>query len=67
MEITESIFKKKQENEIIWMELVNLLNFSNKKVVFIAFNMKDVNKLLPYYQQLTPVFWEISLTKKVTC
>ena len=38
------------------MELVNLLNFSNKKVVFIAFNVKDVNKLLPYYQQLTPVF-----------
>ena len=36
------------------------------KVTFIVFYVKDVNKSVPYYQQLKPVYGWISHTKKVT-
>ena len=43
-----------------------MLNFCMKKVTFIVFMLKIVNKSVPYYEQLKPVFLGISLTKKVT-
>ena len=61
-----SFFEKKQENKFIWVILVNILNFCNEKVILIDFDIKVVDKLVPYYQQLNRVFWEVSLTKKVT-
>ena len=59
------LFQKKQENEFISLNLAIMLNCGNEKVNFVVFHVKDVNKLVPYHRFLKPVFWEISLTKKV--
>ena len=36
-------FESKQENDFIWVKLVIILNFYNKKLIFIVFYVKDVN------------------------
>ena len=38
-----SYFESKQENDFIWVKLVIILNFYNKKLIFIVFYVKDVN------------------------
>ena len=34
-----------------------MLNFYYEKVIFIVFYIKDMNKSVPYYQKLKPVFF----------
>ena len=36
-------FESKQENDFIWVKFVIILNFYNKKLIFIVFYVKDVN------------------------
>ena len=40
--------------------------FLSRKSNAYIFYVNDISELVPYYQYLIPVFWEISLTKKVT-
>ena len=42
-----SFFKKKQLNKFMRVKIVIVLNFRNKKVIFIGFYVKDVNKSVP--------------------
>ena len=56
-----SLFQKKQENEFIWVKLVNILNSCNEKVTFIVFHVKNANKSVP---KKTPVFVNFYLLKK---
>ena len=58
--------KKKQVNVFLRVKIVIAINFWDKKVIFILFYVKDVNKTVPYYFTIKPVFWETSLSKKVT-
>ena len=51
-----SLFQKKEENEFISIKLAAMLNCGNEKVNFVVFHVKDVNKLVPYYRFLKPVF-----------
>ena len=61
-----SIFQKKQKNEFLCVKLVITLIFYNEKVPFIDFLSKSkyITTLLLIVK---PVFWEISLIKKVIC
>ena len=59
-----SFFKKKQVNEFIRVKIVIILNFRNKKVIFVVFYVKDVNKSVPWYQYLRPVFEKFHWLKK---
>ena len=43
-------FKKKQVNEFIRVKIVIIINFWDEKVILILFYVKDVNKIVPYYQ-----------------
>ena len=47
-------FSKETRKQIY---LFNILNFCEEKVTFIVFPIKDVSKLVPYYQQINCVFW----------
>ena len=38
--------KKKQVNKLIGVKTVITLNFRNKKIIFVVFYVKDVNKLV---------------------
>lgn len=38
-----SYFENRQENDFIWVKLVIILNFYNKKLIFTVFYVKDVN------------------------
>ena len=42
-----SFLKKEQVNEFVRVKAVIILNFCTKKIIFVVFYVKDVNKSVP--------------------
>ena len=54
---TKLIFFFKKVNEFMRVKVVIMLNLRDEKVIFIAFYVNDLNKTVPSYQLLKPVFF----------